>query len=119
MGPCSSDVWICTPSASLTPNVVPAVMHADPVCAREIVALLGLDYARYATKETFINRRLCDVRNEIAHGSLVETSEAEYEEVHDGVVWLMDLFRDDVINAASAELFRVRVASPPVAPDAQ
>lgn len=73
---------------------------------REIVTLLGLAYDRYATKEHFIDRRVCDTRNQIAHGSLVDVEPAEYQEVHEGVLALMDMFHDDVLNAATTDAFR-------------
>lgn len=68
---------------------------------REVVALLGLDYQPYASRENFISYTLCDKRNEIAHGHWCDVSAADYDTMHDEVIWLMSAFCDDILNAAS------------------
>jgi len=90
----------------LPPDAVDAQDNLRADVFREIVALIGLNYARYATKDTFIDRRVCDIRNEIAHGGLRPVTSSEFDDIHDGVVELMDMFHDDVVNAAQAGTFR-------------
>jgi MAE_28990/MAE_18760-like HEPN len=73
---------------------------------REIMALLGIEFAKYAAKENFISYTLCDQRNEIAHGSHRAVAAADYDEMHNDVLWLIDSFRDDIMNAAATLAYK-------------
>lgn len=72
----------------------------------EITCLLGLAFGPYETKGHFINESLLKKRNGIAHGELVRVDEDTFGRAHDGVVALLEQFRNDIENAAVTESFR-------------
>jgi hypothetical protein len=72
---------------------------------RDIAELLGIEFTRYAPKEKFIDYTLCDRRNAVAHGRLDVFGPGMYDEMHDEVVWLIDSFRDDILNAATTKRY--------------
>jgi MAE_28990/MAE_18760-like HEPN len=73
---------------------------------REIICLLGLDYEPYVLSEHLIDERLLKQRNMIAHGQHLVSDLDSYIELHEVVVKMMDLFRDQIDNAASMETYR-------------
>ena len=73
---------------------------------REILHLLDLDHQPYETKRVLLDQRLLRKRNEIAHGEHSSVNRTNYDELHAGVLNLLDRFRDDVENAAQLKHFR-------------
>lgn len=73
---------------------------------REIITLLDLDFSPYLTKETLIDKKLRIPRNNIAHGHYLSTDQDSYLELHEQVIELLDLFRNQIENAASLEKFK-------------
>lgn len=73
---------------------------------REIACALGIDYSLYQTKEKLLDDKLLAVRNNIAHGERFEVSYEAYCELHTEVIDLLQLFRNQVDNAASTESYR-------------
>ena len=67
---------------------------------REIVWCLGLEYRPFEVKEKFIDSRLVDKRNHIAHGEEIFVDEEDMLEIIDEVLMLMEEFRNQVENAA-------------------
>jgi len=67
---------------------------------QEIVLTLGLDYAKYDTKENLIDEKLLGTRNKIAHGEYLAIDSTQYIELHDEVTTLMDRFGDEIMDAA-------------------
>ena len=74
---------------------------------KEIVVTLGLDYSLYETKEKLINNSLLYYRNRIAHGKGLYPSYDQFEELYREVLGLIELFRNDVENAAVTGAFRL------------
>ena len=73
---------------------------------QEIVHLLDIDYLPYETKKALLDERLLANRNEISHGQRLSIDRAYYDGLHDEVVNLLNMFRDDVENAAFVKRFR-------------
>jgi len=71
-----------------------------------ISLMLGLDYSIFRTKEKFIDERLVRNRNMIAHGHYLLIDTADYDEMHEVVLALLNTFRNEVANAATLERFR-------------
>jgi hypothetical protein len=94
-------------------NVIDARDNLRSDVLREIAHVIGVDYSAYATREVFIDRSLCDLRNAIAHGKSNTITVEEFETLHAGVIGLLEQVRIDVSNAASRELFRVPSAPIP------
>ena len=88
---------------------------ADAVSARdnlnsevlqEILHLLSLDYRQCETKKVFLDEKLLDNRNKISHGQRLPMDRTDYDELHFEVLVLLNMFRDDVENAALIKRFR-------------
>jgi MAE_28990/MAE_18760-like HEPN len=74
---------------------------------KDIICLMGLDYdSQYELSENLIDERLLKQRNTIAHGQYLLIDRQSYIELHEIVVGMMDLFRDQIDNAASLETYR-------------
>ena len=67
---------------------------------QEIVAILGLDYSRFATKEKLIDEKLLKNRNSIAHGQYLLVDFDEYLNLHDEILGIMQDFYNQVENSA-------------------
>lgn len=74
---------------------------------REVVATLGLDYSRFATKEKLIDEKLVHVRNNVAHGRFIALGFQEYLDLHGEMIGVMQDFYNQVDNSANAGSYRV------------
>lgn len=72
---------------------------------QDILGLLSLSYVPYETKRVILDEKLLGRRNSIAHGDFLELDLPDYEEIHTEVLNLIELFRDDVENAAAKKAF--------------
>jgi hypothetical protein len=72
---------------------------------RQILALLGIDYQSYELKEVLINEKLLAKRNQIAHGEFLDVDVDSYRELHQEVIGMMDLFKDQIENHAQQKLY--------------
>ncbi|KGF72367.1 hypothetical protein DO97_09135 [Neosynechococcus sphagnicola sy1] len=72
---------------------------------KDIICILGLDYSLYETKEKIIDETLLRSRNEIAHGQYLLMEFDQYIELHHEIISLMDLFRDQIENAAISKAY--------------
>lgn len=66
---------------------------------REIVWCLNLDYSPYETKQKLIDTRLLAKRNHIAHGKDVLVDEEDFESLHEEVIGMMTLLKNQIENA--------------------
>lgn len=74
---------------------------------KKIVHSLGLDYrAEYQMRERLIDIRLLKTRNEVAHGEYINIGFSDFIELHEKVIELIRLFRDQVSNAAVLEKYK-------------
>jgi len=73
---------------------------------QEIVASLGLDYSRFATKEKLIDEKLLKNRNSIAHGRYSLVGFEEYLELHDEMYGIMQDFYNQIENSAFLGSYR-------------
>ena len=69
--------------------------------------LLGLDYSHYESKEKIIDEKLLANRNSIAHGDHLLVDCAEYLGIHDEILALMQLFYDQIDNAARMKMYQL------------
>jgi hypothetical protein len=87
-------------------NAIDTRSNLNSAQFKEIVATLGLDYSAYRTKELMIDGRLIRYRHAVAHGERQELDFQEYSDLHNETVALIDLFRNDIENAAVTGRFR-------------
>lgn len=71
----------------------------------QILCLIGQDGGEYESSNHLLDRKLLGKRNSVAHGRPVEVDEDDYAELHAGIIRLVDMFRDDVENAAALGVF--------------
>lgn len=72
---------------------------------REILVLLGLDDSGFATRMQFIDGKLVNPRNHVAHGEDLHITPEEYQELHESVMALIEEFRNKVENAAATKRY--------------
>lgn len=76
-----------------------------------IAASLDIDPAGYDTKFNLIDESLVKRRNQIAHGEFLDISGREFSELVTDVVGVMRLYKTDLENAASLELYKRPLAA--------
>lgn len=77
----------------------------------DILELLGLDASLFATRLKFIDAQLVGPRNHIAHGESLFLEPEEYLAMHDDVLALIEIFRNEIENASVTKRFRRYVAT--------
>lgn len=73
---------------------------------REIVCMLGLSYSYFETKEKLIDERLVSARNHVAHGEHLVPDIEGFLELHQEILTIMEVFRNQISNAAAMGLYR-------------
>jgi hypothetical protein len=69
----------------------------------------GLDSIGFELREQLIDRRLCDIRNSIAHGRDACPVVGEFSDLHKEVVGMMEELRDLVLTAARTGSYKTVV----------
>lgn len=72
---------------------------------QDILSALGIPQANFSTRMNFIDSNLVNPRNHIAHGEDFDLSAAEYMELHDAVMSLLETYKNEVENAAVLRSF--------------
>lgn len=67
----------------------------------EILYCVNISPDVFSTKRNFIDTKLLEKRNAIAHGQYREVDLAEYEEIHSGVVEIIDEFSELLVLSAT------------------
>jgi hypothetical protein len=73
---------------------------------REITIMLGIDFSLYLMKQKVIDERLLKARNNIAHGHYLTVDQKSYMDLHAQVIELINLFRNQIDNAAYTSVYR-------------
>jgi hypothetical protein len=71
----------------------------------EVLLTLGLDLAPYRLAAKPVIDALVKRRNGIAHGEGLPVTEEDYQHFHDGVVRLLDTYRDQLSDAAAVRAY--------------
>jgi putative NADPH-quinone reductase len=71
----------------------------------DILITLGVNNHSFQTRLHFIDTKLVDPRNQIAHGEFLELSISDYLEIHDDVLTLIDTFKNEVENSAALKKY--------------
>ncbi len=67
---------------------------------REILSLLGIEFAYYLPKGPIIDKKLLENQNRIAHGERAQIGPEDYNDLHNSIIDLVEYFRTDISNAA-------------------
>ena len=73
---------------------------------QQVLCVVGINREEYMTKGPVIDERLVKNRNGIAHGQGVTIDEDDYDDLHDFVVQMLNLFRNDIENSAVLETYK-------------
>lgn len=87
-------------------NVIDTQSNLNSSVLKEIVHTIGLDYTPYVLKEKLIDRDLLKARNQVAHGQYLAVDAPKFEALYDEVKNLLELFHNQVSNAAITSSFR-------------
>jgi hypothetical protein len=79
----------------------------------DIVDALGLDKSNFVTRLKYIDANLVNPRNYIAHGEALDISLKDYLVLHDDVLELIQIFRNEVENASVQRSFDRRHSPSP------
>lgn len=74
----------------------------------EIMATIGLDCIQYENYYNLLDEVLLNMRNKIAHGERIESlslDEKRYNEIHEKILSLMNIFASQVSNAATLKKY--------------
>jgi MAE_28990/MAE_18760-like HEPN len=71
----------------------------------DILSTLGLSNNSYLTKKQLIDSSLVNRRNQIVHGENLGINFSDYLELHSNIIGLLDLFRNEIQNAAVTNHF--------------
>ncbi len=85
---------------SLPKDTISTASNLSSEIFQEIAHVLGIDFSPYSTKSVLIDTKLLKTRNEIAHGEYSVFDREEYIELHREVIIMLDLFRNQIENAA-------------------
>jgi MAE_28990/MAE_18760-like HEPN len=86
-------------------DVIKTASNLSSSVLQQILALLGIDYRPYEMKQVLIDEKLLAKRNKIAHGEFLDVDIDSYRELHEEVIDMMDLFRDQIENHAVQKLY--------------
>lgn len=87
-------------------KIIDTESNLSSVVFRELVLGLGLDYLEeYETRQAFVDEVLLRARNMVSHGELASFAIADAIERIDGVVGLLDLYSNQLIDAARDKRF--------------
>ncbi|MGB3758922.1 MAG: MAE_28990/MAE_18760 family HEPN-like nuclease [Rivularia sp. (in: cyanobacteria)] len=87
----------------LPKDIISTASNLSSEILREITSILGIDFSPYSTKSVLIDTKLLKTRNEIAHGEYSISDREEYIELHAEIIAMLDLFPNQIENAAINE----------------
>ena len=90
----------------LPKDVISTASNLSSEILKEITYILGIDFSIYSTKSVLIDTKLLKTRNEIAHGEDSVFDRDEYLELHRDIIGMLDIFRNQIENAAIQKKFR-------------
>jgi hypothetical protein len=92
--------------STLPKDAISTASNLSSEILKEITDILGIDFSLYSTKSVLIDTKLLKTRNEIAHGNNYSVFEKEeYIELHIEIIGMLDIFRNQIENAAIHKKF--------------
>lgn len=93
-------------------NIISTSSNLNSNVFKEIMAIIGLDTLEYESSYTLIDDVLLNMRNRIAHGEKLEEislDEERFIEIYDKIVSLINLFSNQILNAACLEEYKIEI----------
>ncbi len=88
-----------------TDDVIKTGSNLSSSLFQQILALLGIEYKPYELKQKLIDEKLLQKRNQIAHGEYLDVDMASYQELHEKIIEMMELFKNQIENHAIQKLY--------------
>ncbi|WP_330202804.1 MAE_28990/MAE_18760 family HEPN-like nuclease [Cyanobacterium sp. DS4] len=92
--------------SNLPKEAISTASNLSSEMLKEIMSILGLNFADYSTKSKLIDEKLLKSRNEIAHGNYLLIDREEYLELHIEIINLLNIFKNQVENACLQEKYK-------------
>lgn len=73
---------------------------------KDIIQLLGLDINHFENNQNFINKKLVEPRNDIAHGTYRDVDYEDFKSIYDNIIPLMEHFKKLIENSCALEQFK-------------
>jgi len=73
---------------------------------KDIIQLLGLEINHFENNENFINKKLVEPRNDIAHGTYRDVDYEDFKTVYEKIIPLMEHFKTLIENICTLEQFK-------------
>jgi len=73
---------------------------------KNILNSLGFDKTHFLTKENFIDKKLVEPRNDIAHGTYRDVVYQDFKIVHENVIPLMEYYKTLIENSSIQESYK-------------
>ena len=92
-------------------NIINTGSNLNSSVFNEIMCIIGLDSSEYESSYTLIDDVLLNMRNRIAHGEMLEEislDEERFIEIYERLISLINLFANQVSNAAILEEYKVK-----------
>ena len=83
-----------------TENIIKTQSNLNSSILKEILSVIGIDYAPYELKEKYIDSQLLRIRNSVAHGQDPEINEDEFYELYQEMTNLMSSIKTEITNNA-------------------
>ncbi|OCR00981.1 hypothetical protein BCD67_06370 [Oscillatoriales cyanobacterium USR001] len=90
---------------NLPKDAISTASNLSSEILKEITAILGIDFSLYSINSQLIDTKLLKTRNEIAHGNYSVFDREEYIELHIEVIGMLEIFRNQIENAAIEKKF--------------
>lgn len=74
---------------------------------KDILTSLGLENTYFSSREIFIDKKIVDVRNDIAHGTYRDLDYNDFETVHKNVIPLMEYYKALIENSCTFKSYRL------------
>lgn len=92
--------------SNLPKEAISTASNLSSEILKEIISILGLNFADYSTKSKLIDEKLLKSRNEIAHGNYLLIDREEYLELHIEIINLLNIFKNQIENACLQEKYK-------------
>lgn len=73
---------------------------------KDILTSLGLDKSHFLQKENFIDKKLVEPRNDIAHGTYRDVVYEDFKIVHDNIIPLMEYYKTLIENSSIQQSYK-------------